>query len=481
LLSLNNKDFFSMKKSKSPSVRSTLPEQSHGRPLSERFAEGAALRKQCPRSQQGTWQSVKERVNPIDLLIENNAGRVESLVPIRFGRMLANPFAFYRGSAAVMASDLSSTPSSGLRVVACGDCHLMNFGGFASMERRLVFDINDFDEVSIAPWEWDVKRLAASFMVASRQNGFSEKEGRDAAWWAARSYRTRMFRYADTSILDAFYEFIDLKKLVDAGPDEELRRLGRKRIRKATATAAHQSDFLKLTTLAGKTPRIKDDPPLVYHDQDMQSDDAFSEVAHKVVQSYRSNLPPERRLLLDRFRLTDVAVKVVGVGSVGTYCGIALFISGNGDPLFLQFKEARNSVLEPYAGSSPFKTHGERVVFGQRLMQASSDVFLGWAKGVSGRHFYVRQLRDAKVKPLVEVMKPLNMVNYAKACGWALARAHKRSGDAVVLSGYMGKSDAFENAIAAFSVAYADQNERDYEELIKAVRSGRIEARIETA
>jgi uncharacterized protein (DUF2252 family) len=356
----------------------------------------------------------------------------------------------------------------------------LNFGGFATPERNLVFDINDFDEVSVAPWEWDVKRLAASFFIASQQNGFDRADCREAAWWAARNYRLHMARYAELPVLEAYYESIDLTALVELSSDKEMVRLNKKRIAKATRNSAHVGEFAKLACMSGQTPRIKDDPPLIFHDQDINQNEEFRKAADFVIDNYRSHLPPERRVLLDRFRMVDVAVKIVGVGSVGTYCGIALFVSGNGDPLFLQFKEARQSVLEPYAGRAMFSNHGERVVFGQRLMQASADVLLGWASGVSGRHFYIRQLRDAKVKPLVEVMNPLNMVEYSKPCGRALARAHKRSGDAVMLSAYLGRSDAFEDAIADFAELYAEQNERDHEALVKGVRSGRIEARIES-
>jgi len=457
-----------------------LPVQSHGLGHAERLVQGRGLRTLSPRRALARWQVADARADAIGLLIANSAGRVPELLPIRYGRMVASPFAFYRGAAAIMAHDLSFLPNTGLNVVACGDAHLVNFGGFATPERRLVFDINDFDEVSVAPWEWDVRRLTASFVIAGRANGFTTADCTACATAAARSYRQQIARYAEMPVLDAYYEFIDLKKLVLANPDDEQKKLTLKRIRKAQADSAHLKEFARLTHQAGDTPRIKDEPPLIFHDQDLQRQAGFHAIAESMIADYVDSLPPERRMLAQRYRLADVAVKVVGVGSVGTYCGIALMVSGNGDPLFLQFKEARASVLEPYCGRLPIQHHGERVVFGQRLLQSASDIFLGWMTSQkSGRHFYVRQLRDAKIKPMVEIMNPLAMVNYAEACGWALARAHKRSGDAVVLTGYLGSTDAFETGLAGFAAAYADQNERDHAALVAAVRAGRVEARID--
>jgi uncharacterized protein (DUF2252 family) len=457
-----------------------LPEQSHGRPHAERMVQGRALREASPRRQLGQWKVSPRRADPVDLLIANSAGRVPELVPIRYGRMMASPFAFFRGAAAIMAHDLSWLPSTGMNVIACGDAHLVNFGGYATPERRLVFDINDFDEVSVAPWEWDVRRLVASFVIAGRANGFSESDCRATALACARRYRVELARYAEMPVLDAFYEYIDLKKLVLGSPDDEMRKLTMKRIRKAQSVSAHLKEFTRLAVQAGDEARIKDEPPLIFHDPDLERQAGFRAHAHSMLADYIESLPPERRMLAQRYRLADVAIKVVGVGSVGTYCGIALMVSGAGDPLFLQFKEARQSVLEPYCGTVPMRHHGERVVFGQRLLQASADIFLGWMSSrQSGRHFYVRQLRDAKIKPLVEIMKPADMLGYAGACGWALARAHKRSGDAVMITGYLGTNDAFERGMAGFAQAYADQNERDHAALVAAVRAGRIEARVD--
>jgi uncharacterized protein (DUF2252 family) len=452
-------------------------EQTHQLRLGERIAAGKALRERASRKAQGEWKPPENRPDPIDLLIENSQGRMEDLIPIRYGRMAASPFAFYRGAAAIMASDLSNTPSTGLSIVICGDCHLLNFGGFATTERRLIFDINDFDEVSIAPWEWDVKRLTASFVIACRSNGLKETDSREAAMLAAQSYRLRMAEYANMTVLQAWYDFLDLEEIIANIQNKQNKRFYTKKLQQATDETAHEKEFAKLAFASGKSPRIIDQPPLIFHRDDLQDQEHRVQV-EEVVANYRASLSPERRLLLSRYKLEDVAFKVVGVGSVGTACGIALFISGGGDSLFLQYKQARPSVLEPYAGASPSPHAGQRVVTGQRVMQAASDMFLGWYTGAgdSGYHFYVRQLRDAKIKPVVEIMGAAELKNYANLCGRALARAHTRSGDAAVLTGYMGKSTAFEEALADFSVAYADQNERDHAALMEAIRSGRVEA-----
>jgi uncharacterized protein (DUF2252 family) len=391
--------------------------------------------------------------------------------------MMASPFAFYRGAAAIMAYDLSHTPNSGVNLAACGDCHLLNFGGFASAERHIIFDINDFDEVSIAPWEWDVKRLVSSFVIAGRANGFIEEECSQAAWIAAQSYRNQMGIYAEAPVLEAWYDMIDLEAVIESIPDKETKRFYTKKLTSATAQSAREKEFAKLAFSAGESPIIIDQPPLIFHYGDAR-DKEFKEHAIASFAGYRSTVSPEKRILLDRFSVVDVAFKVVGVGSVGTVCGILLLMSGNGEPLFLQFKQARQSVLEPYAGRSPFKHHGQRVVVGQRLMQAASDFFLGWTTGTgkSKLHFFIRQLSDVKIKPVIEIMKPNNLAEYARLCGRALARAHARSGDSALLTGYMGKSSAFEDALVAFGQAYADQNEQDHAALVKAVRAGRIEA-----
>jgi uncharacterized protein (DUF2252 family) len=394
--------------------------------------------------------------------------------------MLANPFAFYRGAAAIMAYDLAQTPATGLNLQICGDSHLLNFGGFATAERQLIFDINDFDETAIAPWEWDVKRLATSFVIAGRANGFSANNCREAAWLAAQSYHQTVAGYVEMPVLQAWYDAMHLNEIIDNMQDKQSKRFYTKKLEKATAQSAQEKEFAKLAVAAGDPARIIDQPPLIFHTNDIR-DAEFRAVAEQAIAGYLDSLELHKRLLLSRYRLVDTAFKVVGVGSVGTFCGIALFMSGNGDSLFLQFKEARRSVLEPYAGASPFVHAGQRVVVGQKLMQAASDMFLGWytSTGEEGRQFYVRQLKDAKIKPVVEVMKPANLKGYATLCGRALARAHVRSGDAAVLAGYMGQSSAFEDALADFSVAYADQNERDHAALVAAVADGRIEAQVE--
>jgi uncharacterized protein (DUF2252 family) len=363
-------------------------------------------------------------------------------------------------------------------VQACGDCHLVNFGGFATAERKIIFDTNDFDETSIAPWEWDVKRLAASFVVAGRSNGFAAADCREAAHRAAQSYRTKLAEYSQQSVLDVWYDVIDFDYIIKHAPDKQARNFYLKKLQATAEQSAHEKEFAKLAFAAGQTPRIVDHPPLIFHIGDIH-DAKLRARWEASLADYLKSLPPERRVLLDRYTLADAAMKVVGVGSVGTFCGIALLMSGKGDPLFLQFKQARQSVLEPYAGASPFNHSGQRVVVGQRLMQTASDMFLGWytGPGPEFRQFYVRQLADAKIKPVIEIMKLQNLLSYAGLCGWALARAHARSGDAAVLTGYLGSSSAFEDAIADFSEAYADQNERDHAALVAAVRAGKIEAR----
>lgn len=400
------------------------------------------------------------------------------LLPIRFGRMVRSPFTFYRGAALNMAADLAATPATGLRVQVCGDCHLLNFGDYATPERRVVFDINDLDETLPAPWEWDVKRLATSFVVACRSNGFDDREARDAALACVRSYREHMAEYGEMSALDVWYSRIDVDVVLPTIRDKETRRRHQSLVAKARARSVLEHDFPRLAAMSGERPAIKDSPPLIYHPREkgvrhllLRAREAFT--------AYRDSLQEGRRVLLDRYELQDIAIKVVGVGSVGTFCAVLLLLAGERDPLFLQAKEARASVLEPYAGKSAYPNHGQRVVNGYRLMQSASDIFLGWTKGELGRHFYIRQLRDVKVGIRVELFTPGVMAQYAELCGWTLARAHARSGAPAQISGYLGKSDAFERAVATFAIAYADQNERDHAVLEKAVRAGRVAALME--
>ena len=439
----------------------------------KRIARAKVLRRQVPRESHAEWKAWKHR-DPIQLLEQASVHRVPRLLPIRYGRMLRSPFAFYRGAAAIMAADLSRTPASGLRVQACGDCHLLNFGGFGTPERRVIFDLNDFDETLPAPWEWDVKRLAASFVIAGRSNGFKARRSREAAVAAVKSYRRRLSEFSCLSNLEVWYASLDSTQVLNSFRSENRRQLIRDRARKARQRAISDHDFPELTSLRNGRPAIRDNPPLIYHPQEriLASHKDFRRAFH----AYRQSLSFERRTLLDRYQVMDVATKVVGVGSVGTRCGVMLLMASEWDPLFLQVKEARRSVLERWAGRSTYPNHGERVVVGQRLIQPASDIFLGWTVS-QGAHFYIRQLRDLKFKPLVESMDPSALVEYGSICGWALARAHARSGDALAISGYLGRKDIFDEAIAEFAEAYADQTEKDHAALTKAVRDGRIAAR----
>ncbi len=441
----------------------------------ERYQAGKALRAACPRESQARLDLAPNRPDPVDLLIASSAGRIEELLPLRYGRMLASPFAFFRGAASIMASDLSHTPDSGITVQACGDCHLLNFGVFATPERRLVFDINDFDETHPAPWEWDLKRLATSFVIASQHNGHRAPDCRAAATAVAHHYREKLQELAQQPTLEAWHSFLDYEKLIAMTDDTALRQRRKRVLQKALAHDA-MACLVKLTD--GSTARIKDVPPLIFH-PDAWHDPSFAEVVTHNLARYRESLAPERRVLLDRYTLADLALKVVGVGSVGLLCAVALLFASEDDPLFLQVKEARDSVLAPYVKAQAFATHGARVVYGQRLMQAASDVFLGHTVSAQGMHFYVRQLRDVKVKPLIETFTPQAMRDYARSTGWALARAHARSGDAALMAGYIGRSAAFTKAIANFAVRYGAQNERDHKALLQAVRLGRVQAHTE--
>ncbi len=440
------------------------------------IARGEAMRKTCPRSSHADWSAPFDRPLPVDLGEQSNAGRIPELIPLRHGRMLASPFTYYRGTALNMAVDLAGTPTTGFRVQACGDAHLGNFRCFATPERRLIFDIHDLDETLPAPWEWDVKRLAASFVLACRANGFSDKVARESVLTCAGSYRAAMARFSSMRALDVWYARFDVEPLVAEIEDAGVRATTRKIVDKARNVCIVEDVFPKLADASGETPTIKDNPPYLYHHLE-RGEDEFYERIEEVFSRYRESLPDDRRVLLDRYAVKDKAVKVVGVGSVGTLCSVALLMAGEKDPLFLQVKEARRSVLEAYAGASVYANHGQRVVKGHRLMQSASDIFLGWTHDSSGRHFYVRQLRDMKLKFRVEEFKPAKMLIFADWCGGTLARAHARSGEPAMISGYLGKAEAFDEAIAQFAVAYAGQVERDYESFKKAVLDGRLEAR----
>ncbi len=443
------------------------------------FQAGQALRARMPRGAHAAWQPARGRADPVKILIDSSKGRIPNLLPIRYGRMAQSPFGFFRGAAAIMAADLAKTPVSGIKVQLCGDCHLLNFGVFGTPERHLIFDINDFDETLPGPWEWDLKRLVASFFVAGRNNHCKRSEIRAAALACARSYRKRLADFAGMRVLDVWYARLDLELDLLAKVDERrsLERI-KKRVAKVRAHTIVEDDFPELTESSGGKPRIRDNPPLIYHLPEAEEAD-FEQNIEESFQAYRDSLPEDRKILLDRYKRVDIAMKVVGVGSVGTWCSILLHMAGPKDPLFLQAKEARPSVLEAHLGKSRHPNHGQRVVVGQRLMQSASDIFLGWTKGRQGRHFYIRQLRDMKIKPKVEIFSPKEMETYARFCGWALARAHAKSGNAAAISGYLGKSQRMDEALASFGQAYADQNERDHRALTEAIRKGRVEAYFE--
>ena len=444
----------------------------------QRAALGRAARAELPRSAHAEWAAGPNRQDPVALLRAQETTRVPELVPLRHERMLESPFTFYRGAAVIMAADLASVPSSGLRVQACGDAHLANFGGFAAPDRSLVFDMNDFDETAPGPFEWDVKRLAASFEIAARTRGLSSKSARAVVRRVASAYREAMAQFATMTNLDVWYSRLDAQGVVDRWRSEvspeDVKRFER------TTTKAQRKDSLKalsrLTQQVDGEYQIVSDPPTVVRVVDLAGDpEAFLAWLHQRYRVYRQSLQHDRRRLLDGYRLVDFARKVVGVGSVGTRCWIALLLGkDDADPLFLQVKEAEASVLEPFAGRSRFANHGRRVVEGQRLLQSAGDILLGWtrAEGIDGveRDFYVRQLWDWKVSPAVETMTPEVFKIYAHLCGWTLARGHARSGDRIAIASYLGTGVGFERAIADFAAAYADQNERDFEAVSAAER-----------
>jgi uncharacterized protein (DUF2252 family) len=455
--------------------------------VAERAARGKAARAEVPRSSHAGFEPAAGRPDPIKLLERQAKTRVPELVPIRYGRMLVSPFTFYRGAALIMASDLAPTPRSGLTVQCCGDAHLSNFGVFASPERRLVFDINDFDETLPGPWEWDVKRLAASVLIAAKHNGFALKDQEKVVLDSVEEYRTAMTQFAGMKDLDVWYASLDIEAmLAQYGPQFKPSRV--KRTEKTLAKARTRdsmSAFSKLTSEANGQVRIVADPPLIVPVEDLaqgQERREMFDALHELFRCYRESLQHDRRLLLEQFELVDLARKVVGVGSVGTRAWIVLLLGRDGqDPLFLQMKEAEASVLEGFLGRSEFSNHGERVVAGQHLMQASSDIFLGWLHVESGldekpRDFYGRQLKDWKGSAEVEQMVPRALSVYGRLCGWTLARAHARSGDRIAIAAYLGKGPTFDRAIVEFSRAYAEQNELDYKALAKAVESGKIKA-----
>ena len=470
--------------------------------VEERRAHGRRLRKQVSPSSHAGWKPAADRPDPVALLEEQNATREPDLVPVRHGRMMVSPFTFYRGAAKIMAADLKDTPRAGLTVQLCGDAHLSNFGVFASPERNLLFDLNDFDETLPGPFEYDVKRMSASFTIAARNNGFSKAEARDATLASVNAYRTTMAEFAEMSTMDIWYAHLSEQELMKAinsfartregksTKKARRRRAAKKeaKMAKKTAEKARTRDSLqalsKLGELVDGRYRIVSQPPIVVPARELDtatygiSADQLQHAIHEQFRAYRATLQDDRRHLLERFEVIDMARKVVGVGSVGTRAFIVLLQGRDQqDPLFLQVKEATASVLEDHLPKSRYKQPGERVVQGQRMMQAASDIYLGWTKGAeANRYLYWRQLRDMKGSADVESMTPAALAFYARQCGWTLARAHARSGDPIAITAYLGKSDGFDQSVTDFSERYADQNDKDYQAFTKAIRSGRLTA-----
>jgi uncharacterized protein (DUF2252 family) len=461
-----------------------MPDTRHGRlTLGERAAAGKAARTKAPRSSYREWAPAADRADPVELLEGQATSRVGQLVPLRYGRMLVSPFTFYRGAAAVMAADLAATPRSGFDVQLCGDAHLSNFGAYASPDRELVFDVNDFDETLPGPWEWDVMRLAASFSVAGRASGFKRRERLAVVAAMSAAYRGAMRRMAELGNLEVWYTKMDVEAIAkgwESAAGEKEAATFRRNLEKTRAKDRMRA-LSKLTREVDGELRIVSEPPLIIPIDELVDEDADIKASVlKIISDYRDTLPEDRRVLLDGYRFVDAALKVVGVGSVGTRAFVVLMLGrDSGDPLFLQAKEAQRSVLEPYAEPSAFDNQGERVVQGQRLTQAASDILLGWVKvkGIDGkqRDFYVRQLWDQKGSAKVESMDAHALAAYAEICGTTLAHAHARSGDRIAIAAYLGKSDTFDKAIAGFAEIYADQNERDYEALKAAAEAGTIE------
>jgi uncharacterized protein (DUF2252 family) len=450
---------------------------------SERREKGKALRQQAPRSSHGTWVPSPDRPDPIGLLQAQDEGRLEHLLPIKYGRMVESPFAFLRGSAAVMAADLASTPVTGLQAQLCGDAHLSNFGVFATPERKLVFDINDFDETYLGPWEWDLKRLAASAVVAGRENGFADEVNRKLAVAVSKAYRWAIRHLAEMPTLDVWYYHVEADQVLEVleQSSKKAKKSARKMVKKARRRTQVQT-LEKLTEVVDGRRRILNDPPLLVRLSEMVGEEERTQITEQDIEKlwmdYLQSLPEERRLLLSRYRIADGALRVGGVGSVGTRCTILLLEGGTeDDALILQQKEAGTSVLEPYVPKRDYASQAKRVVTGQRLMQATSDIFLGWHEGsLTGTQYYWRQLKDMKGSVDVATLDEAGLKTYLAVCSACLARAHARTGDAAGIAGYVGKKNALDRAIADFAVAYADQTERDHQALVEAIASGRIVA-----
>ncbi|WP_027817171.1 DUF2252 domain-containing protein [Paraburkholderia bannensis] len=457
----------------------------NGRTVAEREAAGRAAREKAKRSSHRMVGDLKR--DPLALLKESSEGRVPNLVPLRYGRMIVSPFTFFRGSAVLQAHDLAQVPNTGMAMQICGDGHLLNFGGFATPERQLVFDLNDFDEVAPGPWEWDLKRLVASFVVAARHMRYSRGVAEDLVMTVVNTYRDRMRQYSEFGALELWYDKITFDRMAEGALTPEGRRMIRRGMEKA-AGRTHESMLEKLAYRDGAHWTIRDAPPALFHvhgpNSLYESEDNWLTLGDwrslitPTYDAYLKTLAPERRELLEHFEIQDLVFKVVGVGSVGTRCLVMMLVDHYDKPLFLQIKEARRSVISQYFKSPAFKHEGARVVHGQRLLQAASDLFLGWSTGPSGRHFYFRQLRDMKLSVELDLLDSTLLAGYARMCGWAMARAHAKSGNsAIEIAAYIGRSDQFAEALVGYGAAYADQVERDYDAFVKAARSGEISAR----
>jgi uncharacterized protein (DUF2252 family) len=458
-----------------PTPPPTNPFIPHRLSPEDRIQAGRSLREADPRRQHADWQRDPDRPDPIAMLKAADVGRSPEETPIRYGRMLLSPFTFFRGAAAIMAMDLAPTPNTGIRVQTCGDCHLLNFGGFATPDHRVIFDLNDFDETAPGPWEWDLKRLVTSFVLAARAARLSDDAAQDLGMTCARSYRQHMHEFVHMSPVQVWHARVTADDVLDELP-ARTRASVSARIERVSNRDGSEMDFPKLAGLVGGQIAIRDQPGLIHHPEESRTPE-FHDELRLVFNAYRETLSEDRRELLDRYRVLDAAIKTVGIGGVGRRCWILLLMSNSNAPLFLQFKEAGPSVLEPYTGESAYAHHGQRVVAGQRLMQPVSDPFLGWVTaGSENRQYHVRWLYEAKIKPLVEAFNEELFVAHAKACGWVLARAHARAGDAAKIAGYLGSGDQFDEAMGGFSIAYADQTERDHAALKAAVRRGMLTA-----
>jgi uncharacterized protein (DUF2252 family) len=434
------------------------------------YEHGKSIRKKIAREDQSVFKLAAKRPSVLSMIEASNYDRLPKLIPIRHARMSQSPFAFYRATAGIMAYDLSKLPYSNISVQAIGDCHLMNFGGFATPERSLVFDANDFDETHPATWEWDVKRLATSFVLAGRNNKLRESDAKELAYTLAFSYRKHMQEFSEINLLDLWYMKFDLQQIRDNSKSVEMKQMINDAITKSSKNT-NQKIFYKITQNVLGNFEITNQPPLVYHPYDLKKHKNLMMI---FLEKYVETLQNDRRYLLGHYKLVDIALKVVGVGSVGTRCYVVLMMNEKQEPLFLQVKEARQSVLEPYTQKSVYEHHGQRVVEGQRLTQAASDIFLGWSTGPQNRHFYLRQLRDRKIAPDVDNFDKAILTGYATLCGRVLARAHAKTGNGALISGYAGKSSVLEEAVSKFAVAYADQTEKDYERFLRAVKAGKL-------